>query len=65
MDMADGKDANYTVKNGQSELIMEYRGDCHENRAHGQGIYTWEDGRKYIGGWMDGKHHGEGVYITS
>lgn len=24
-----------------------------------QGTYTWIDGRKYTGGWKDGKMHGK------
>lgn len=24
-----------------------------------QGTYTWADGRKHVGGWQDGKQHGQ------
>lgn len=27
---------------------------------HGQGEYTWPDGKSYSGGWREGKMHGEG-----
>lgn len=28
-------------------------------------MFTWPDGRKYNGGWHDGKQHGVGEYLTS
>lgn len=30
---------------------------------HGKGVYTWQDGRKYEGEYMNDKKHGEGVYV--
>ena len=30
----------------------------------GKGIFTWPDGRKYIGEWKGGKQHGVGTYIS-
>jgi hypothetical protein len=40
-----------------------YTGQTNEDgRAHGQGFYTWADGRKYEGEWKDGKQHGKGIY---
>ncbi len=29
---------------------------------HGQGVYTWNDGRKYEGSYHNDKKHGFGVY---
>ena len=29
---------------------------------HGQGLYTFGDGREYVGGWEKGKQNGEGSY---
>ena len=29
---------------------------------HGKGVYTWPDGRKYDGDYVDNKMHGKGVY---
>lgn len=29
---------------------------------HGQGIYTWADGRKYEGEYINDKKHGFGIY---
>ncbi len=35
------------------------QGDC----ANGPGIYTWPDGGKYTGGFLNGKFHGQGTYL--
>jgi hypothetical protein len=32
---------------------------------HGQGIYTWKDGRKYEGGYKMNKKNGYGAYTYS
>jgi len=32
---------------------------------HGQGLFTWADGRMYDGDYFDDKQHGEGIYLTS
>ena len=29
---------------------------------HGQGLYTWQDGRKYEGDYYNDKKHGFGIY---
>ena len=29
---------------------------------HGQGIFTWADGRKYIGMYQNDKKHGYGTF---
>lgn len=29
---------------------------------HGQGVYTWADGRKYEGNYIDDKKDGYGTY---
>ena len=44
--------------------LIEGRG-IQEWKQHGQGTYTWSDGRKYKGGWKDGKHHGHGEYTKT
>ena len=36
-------------------------GDC----QNGFGTYTWLDGDKYVGDWIDGKFHGKGTYTMS
>lgn len=30
---------------------------------HGQGVYTWKDGRRYEGEYLDDKKHGFGTYF--
>jgi len=30
---------------------------------HGEGIFTWSDGRKYEGAYWDDKKHGHGVFV--
>ena len=30
---------------------------------HGKGTYTWQNGDKYVGDWVAGKHHGKGTYV--
>jgi hypothetical protein len=29
---------------------------------HGRGIYTWRDGRRYEGSYLNDRKHGYGVY---
>ena len=35
------------------------------DKKHGHGIYTWADGRKYDGQWVNGKQHGVGKYVMA
>jgi len=35
-----------------------------KDKKHGNGIYTWADGRKYDGEWQNGRQHGNGKYIS-
>lgn len=32
-----------------------YVGEYENDKKHGQGQYTWDNGREYIGGWNQGK----------
>ena len=40
--------------------------ECKETNFHWwtycKGTYTWSDGDKYVGGWKEGKRHGQGTY---
>ena len=33
----------------------KYEGKFKNERFHGEGIYSWSDGRKFIGSWVNGK----------
>jgi hypothetical protein len=35
------------------------------DKKHGNGVYTWADGRKYDGQWVNGKQHGIGKYVMA
>ena len=34
------------------------------DKKHGYGVYTWADGRRYEGSWVNGKQHGEAKYTS-
>lgn len=38
-------------------------GSWKENKLHGRGRYTWEDGRSYEGQYVDDKKEGFGIYV--
>ena len=38
--------------------ILEFK----DGKKHGQGTYTYSEGRKYVGEWKDGLRHGLGTY---
>lgn len=38
------------------------QGEWLKGQYHGQGVYTWPDGRKYEGAWEENKMHGQGTY---
>ena len=42
---------------------VEYTGMFRDDMFNGQGQYRWADGKVYIGGWLEGKQHGEGKII--
>ena len=48
----------YTA-NGKDTVISQY----FNNRRNGIGLYIWEDGRVYEGGWKDGKCEGYGRMV--
>jgi len=39
-----------------------YKGEWHDNKISGKGIYTWVDGRSYSGEWLENNMSGHGVY---
>ena len=38
------------------------KGNSRMGEYHGQGTYTWSDGRKYEGEFKDGERNGQGTY---
>ena len=40
-------------------------GEYKDGLIHGQGTFTWSDGRKYVGGYKDGKRSGQGTKTWS
>ena len=42
----------------------KYEGKFKNDRFHGEGTYTWSDGRKYLGSWVDGKKMGWGELFS-
>ena len=38
-----------------------YKGECKDDKKHGNGILTWPDGKRYEGEWKDDKKHGNGI----
>ena len=56
-------------ENGQGTYTAgigdKYVGAFKDGKFHGQGTYTWADGkRKYVGEWKDSKFHGEGTFTN-
>jgi len=47
---------NIMVKEQKLGLMeTSMKGNSRMGKGHGQGTYTWSDGRKYEGEWKDGK----------
>ena len=44
------------------ENTENYTGNFQNDVFYGQGTYSWEDGTKYIGGWVGNERHGEGRF---
>ena len=42
--------------------LPECKGSNYEQWTNCQGTETWENGRKYVGEFKDGKRHGQGTY---
>jgi hypothetical protein len=41
-----------------------YVGSMKDGKFHGKGTYSWSDGRKYEGDWVEDKRTGKGIYIA-
>ena len=42
-------------------LLPECKGSDYEQWTNCQGTESWENGRKYVGEFVDGKRHGQGT----
>lgn len=50
---------------GQGELAVGdtvYRGNFTNNKKHGLGTQTWNNGQSYTGQWMENNMHGQGEW---
>ena len=45
-----------------SYSLPKCEGDDYKKWNNCEGTQTWADGDKYVGGWKDGKQHGQGTY---
>ena len=43
------------------DTLASYEGSTEAGRMEGEGIYTYEDGTKYVGQFKNGAFHGEGL----
>ena len=43
------------------DTLAAYEGSTEAGRMEGEGIYTYEDGTKYVGQFKNGAFHGEGL----
>ena len=43
----------------------KYEGEWKDLKWHGQGEFTFSDGRRYVGEWKDGNYHGHGTFTYS
>ena len=54
-----------TFPNGYHKIVFEngiYEGYMQDNKRHGRGKYTWNDGNLYEGDWHDDMKHGKGRF---
>jgi len=43
------------------DTLAAYEGSTEAGRMEGEGIYTYEDGTKYVGQFKNGAFHGDGL----
>ena len=43
------------------DTLASYEGSTEAGRMEGEGIYTYEDGTKYVGQFKNGAFHGDGL----
>ena len=50
---------------GDKDFHAKYKGDIVIGRPHGVGTLVYPDGNKYVGEWMYGLFHGQGIYTIA
>ena len=50
---------------GHKDSHAKYKGDVMIGRPHGVGTLVYPDGNKYVGEWMNGLFHGQGIYTIA
>ena len=50
---------------GDEDFHAKYKGDGVIGRPHGVGTLVYPDGNKYVGEFMNGLFHGQGIYTIA
>ena len=50
---------------GDKDFLAKYKGDVVIGRPHGVGTVVYPDGNKYVGEFMNGLFHGQGIYTIA
>ena len=50
---------------GDKDFHAKYKGDVLAGRPHGFGTLVYPDGNKYVGEFMNGLFHGQGIYTVA
>lgn len=50
---------------GDKDFHAKYIGDVLIGRPHGVGTLVYPDGNKYVGEWMNGVFHGQGIFTIA
>jgi len=50
---------------GDKDFHAKYTGDVVIGKPQGFGTLVYPDGNKYVGRWMNGLFHGQGIYTIS
>ena len=50
---------------GDKDFHAKYKGDVVIGRPHGVGTVDYPDGNKYVGEFMNGLFHGQGIYTIA
>ena len=50
---------------GDKDFNAKYKGDVVIGKPHGVGTLVYPDGNKYVGEWINGLFHGQGIYTVA